>query len=275
MKRSKLFIDESGQASLASDSTSPFILTGVIVDDEEIKTIEGFFSYIKRKYSIEVSKPFHSYETFENNETKLSPSKAKMLVADLADFIGLIPIFVKIISIDRIEFKKSLGIKTSEDMKGSAHRKSLKDFPYRIMAAYLFEWFANHLESGKRIGEIVADARRGGDAQLIKTLYQCKEESCSFSEKTRNAINENCTAICFAEKNYLSGGLEITDIVSYTAYQHAKRIMSSKFSDIELNKLWTIIKGLLPKSDFHQITDSEIKTFFQIEKDGVHKYINE
>ena len=39
MKRSKLFIDESGQASLASDSTSPFILTGVIVDDEEIKTI--------------------------------------------------------------------------------------------------------------------------------------------------------------------------------------------------------------------------------------------
>ena len=39
-----LFIDESGRSSLAEIESEPFVLTGVILENREIQTVEGFFS---------------------------------------------------------------------------------------------------------------------------------------------------------------------------------------------------------------------------------------
>jgi hypothetical protein len=56
---STLYIDESGKSSLIDNAEEPFILTGVLLDQEEKSPIEGFFNYIKRKYKINPNIPFH------------------------------------------------------------------------------------------------------------------------------------------------------------------------------------------------------------------------
>lgn len=134
MSHSTLFIDESGKSSLSSAATEPFILTGVILDDKDINTVEGFFNYIKRKCDIDVSKPFHSYDLFEKPETKIEISKAKSLLKATGDFISLIPIQIKVIVVDKAVFKNALGIKSNDDFKFDSENKEIKEFPYRIMA---------------------------------------------------------------------------------------------------------------------------------------------
>ena len=52
MTKSTLFIDESGKSSLADQNNRPFLLTGVILDNQEIQTVEGYFNYIKLKFGL-------------------------------------------------------------------------------------------------------------------------------------------------------------------------------------------------------------------------------
>src|SRR3989344_694234 len=158
MKHSTLFLDESGKSSLAEKQNEPFVLTGVILDENEIIPVEGFFNYIKRKYEIDTVKPFHSYDIFENPGSKLLRVKARSLMETLTDFIALIPIKVYIVSVDKASFKQALGVKSNDDFKGSTERKEMKDYPYRIMSSVIFKWFAAYLRNADSIVQIVVDS---------------------------------------------------------------------------------------------------------------------
>ncbi len=272
MKHSTLFIDESGKSSLAEVANDPFILTGVILDDKEITSIEGFFNYIKRKYDIDQSKPFHSYHIFESSKTKLSDKRAASLIISLAEFISLIPITIAVISTNKQMFRNTLGISSMKDFKGSVERKELREFPYRIMAAQHFHRFANYLKTNNSVGQIISDSRIGGDYQLIRTLTLCKDMYGPLGKEDSQLIKEKCTALCFAEKNFLSGGVEITDLISYVSFFHARRMMNS-MAHINLEKLWTEIKEKMIRNDLKQITEEEIRSFFSIKKGEVHKYL--
>lgn len=272
MKHSTLFIDESGKSSLAELKNDPFILTGVILDDEEIASIQGYFNYIKRKYNIDPTQPFHSYHIFECPETKISEANAKSLVLNLADFISLIPITIKVFTVNKVIFRKALGVNSIEDLKGSSERKEIREFPYRIMASKLFHGFAKYLRNTESIGQIVADSRVGGDYQLIKTLTVCKDLNRPLGAQEAKLIKEKCTAICFAEKNFLSGGVEITDLISYVCFFHARRMMK-QMNGIKLGKLWYEIKKKMDENDLDTINEEDIRTFFTIKKGEVHKYL--
>jgi len=195
------------------------------------------------------------------------------LVETLADFINIIPIQIKVISINKIEFRKILGIRSNNDFNGSQKRKELKEFPYRIMAAKLFKWFADYLHKTGNIGQIIADAKKGSDDQLIKTLNLCKENSGPLKPEDSKLIKEKCTAICFAEKSFLSGGLEITDFISYTSFFHIRKRMY-EMNFIKLSNVWHIIRNILDDNKVIKISEDEIRSFFAIKKDGVHKYLN-
>lgn len=268
---STLFVDESGKQTLAENVDDPFILTGVILNDEEIDPVEGFFDYIKIKYSIPKESPFHSYELFEKPATKLSDGQASALMEMLADFISLIPIKIKVISIDKKEFWKALGVGSINDFKGSAKKHELKNFPYQIMSSVLFEWFAKYLKSQNKIGEIIVDARKGGDEKLIKSLEICKEKDGPLP-KYADLIKERCTAICFAQKTFLSGGLEITDLISFTSFFHARRLMT-QMDNIKLHLVWQEIKTKLTKEELHHLNIANIKSFFKIKKGELHPFL--
>lgn len=272
MNHSTLFLDESGKSSLAEKQNEPFVLTGVILDDAEINPVEGFFNYIKRKYKIDPNKPFHSYDVFEKVTSKLTTSKAKLLSTTLADFISLIPIHVSIVSIDKAEFKSALGVQSDNDFHGSSERKEMKEYPYRIMSSLMFKWFANYLKKTSGIGEIVVDSRRGGDFQLLRSLSLCKDPKGPLSIQATKLIKERCNAICFAEKYFLSGGLEITDLISFTSFFHAKSVMSS-MDHVKLGLIWQQIKKRVRNRKICKIQKNEIQKFFAVGNDGVHKYL--
>ena len=272
MKHSTLFLDESGKSSLAEKQNEPFVLTGVILDENEIIPVEGFFNYIKRKYEIDTVKPFHSYDIFENPGSKLLRVKARSLMETLTDFIALIPIKVYIVSVDKASFKQALGVKSNDDFKGSTERKEMKDYPYRIMSSVIFKWFAAYLRNADSIVQIVVDSRRGGDFQLLKSLNLCKDLKGPLGITAAKLIRDRCTAICFAEKYFLSGGLEITDLISYTSFFHAKSSIST-MDHIKLNLAWNQIRKRLPNKNLTQLTTNQVKNFFKVGQDGVHKYL--
>jgi hypothetical protein len=272
MKHSTLFIDESGKSSLVEKANEPFLLTGVILDTEEITPVEGFFNYIKRKHEIELSHPFHCYDIFENPRSKLTDTKAKAVIGSIAEFISLIPIKIMVISIDKAEFRKALGVKSDEDLKGSKERREMREYPYRIMSSILFKWFADYLETTGGIGQIIVDARRGGDYQLLKTLNLCKDPNGPLDKKSAQLIKDRCNAICFAEKNFLSAGLEITDLVSYVSFFYSRRLLSS-MNSINLRRVWQQIKSVLEGKDLYKLNAKEVKVFFKVGSDGVHKYL--
>jgi hypothetical protein len=272
MKHSTLFLDESGKSSLAEEKNEPFILTGVILNESEIIPVEGFFDYIKRKYKIPLEKPFHSYHILESPSSKLSTYKANSLLESLSEFISLIPINIMVVSIDKAHFKNALGVKSHSEFKGSPERKEMREYPYRIMSSEIFKWFAKDLKKTDSIGQILADSRRGGDFQLLNSLNLCKDFKGPLEEKTAKLIKDRCTAICFADKYFRSGGLEITDLISYTSFFHAKSALPS-MGRIRLNLVWNQVSKKLSKKSMTKITDAQVKKFFKVDKDGVHKYL--
>jgi len=265
---STLYIDESGKSSLAETENEPFLIVGVILDNEEVAAVEGFFNYIKRKYHISAKFPFHSYDVYENPKSKLSDNELLALSKNLAEYLSLIPVQIDIIALsNKSEFNNALGIRSAQDFKGDKKRKEMKDFPYRVMASYLFATFAKYLEKQDRIGGILADSRRGGDHQLLKTLHLCKENNIPFNKGYIKPLKEKINAISFAEKGYLSGGLEITDLISYTSFFRARRLLSSvKNQGIDL--IWEVIRE---KAKFRILKEDSIRKFFKIKKDEVYK----
>jgi hypothetical protein len=269
MKKSTLFIDESGKASLADSLQNRFILTGVILDNTEIQVVEGFFNYIKLKFKIVSKGGFHSYDVYENPKSKLSDSELTSLSKYIADFLSLIPIKIFITVVDKDEFRKALGAKSLDDFKGRSERKEMKDYPYRVTATYIFAKFGEYLINKDACGEIIADSRKGGDHQLLKTLDLCKEKAVPLVDEFYKAIKNNITAICFAEKGFLSGGLEITDIISYTSFNKAIRKLST-MSNTGLDKIWGQISA---EGKFNKIDGDAVRRYFKIKKGEVHKYL--
>ncbi|HSW96827.1 MAG TPA: DUF3800 domain-containing protein [Candidatus Saccharimonadales bacterium] len=270
---STLYIDESGKSSLLEKAEEPFILTGVILEETEKSAIEGFFNYIKLKYGINPAIPFHSYDIFENPQSRLTDTQLASLAEKLADFISLIPIKVHIAAINKRQFKSVLGITSDNDFKGSREKKEMTEYPYRVCACILFRWFAKSLKSNTAIGEIIVDARRGGDYQLVKTLYASKQINNGYMDaESARLIADKCTAICFAEKRFLSGGLELTDLISYVAFFHARRKMSS-MSRVKLDLIWGEVKKKLYRKNLDKVSDERIRNFFRLNQGEVHKYL--
>lgn len=269
MNKATLFIDESGKASLIDTKENVFVLTGVILSNAEVQTVEGFFNYIKLKFKIPSTQSFHSYEIFEKPDTRLSDGDLSELSRNIAEFLSLIPIDIQITTINKEEFKSALGVKIDNDFKGTSERKEMKDYPYRVSATYIFAMFGEYLVKDNAIGQIIADSRKGGDHQLLKTLDLCKERAVPIRDEYYKAIKNNISAICFAEKGFLSGGLEIADIISFTTYNRALRKMSH-FSNIGLEKIWDQIKT---KAKITKIDESAVRRYFKLKKDEVHKYL--
>ncbi len=251
-------------------------MTGVILENTDTDTVAGFFNYIKLKYGLNPLKPFHSYHIFEDdspkNTVKIQDTKtAKQLMAHLGDFISVIPIKICIVSVDKSEFRVALGVTSIKDFSGTAERKRMREFPYEVMSAKLFTWFAQHLDDDA-VGGIFVDARRGGEKELIIALNSFRDPKGPLDNATSKLIDEKCTALCFAEKNFLSGGIEIADFISWTAFFHARRTMNT-MDHLKLSTTWKKIKSKLDGQSIMKIGKSEVRKFYKISRNGVHKYL--
>jgi len=241
-KASTLFIDESGKSSLAEEENQPFILTGVILDDIEIPAVEGFFNYIKRKHGIDPDKPFHSYHIFEDPRSKIDPAKAEALAKTLAEYISLIPIKITVVGINKNDFKNALGVKSNDDFKGDSKRKEMKQYPYRVMASYLFGWFGKELERKK----IILAYKVHLDPKAIGRIF-CKS-IIYLTNVTQNKLNifinyaSSLSGAIWPQRVMGNWDFELDfELESYDKFQDIILNLKEKFPDIIKNYEFCIV----------------------------------
>lgn len=262
MKRYFLYVDESGIANLLDMSYKHFLLTGVIISAEESDNIDGYFNFIKRKYGLSTEEPFHSFEILEDDTSgiKLKPSAAKTFLASVTELIKIAPIRVKVIHSKKKSFRKMDGLKTEENFKYSKYNKKKADIIYTLSATKLFYWFAEFLEEQDAQGYVIVDSRKGLDIHLLEAYNNSKEQT---QRRTReesllaDVAKIRLNSITFSEKNTLTGGLELVDLISFAFFHRFDIERKLKdYMKIGLNNIsLAVIKEC--NSDYLDVLDPE------------------
>jgi hypothetical protein len=177
-----------------------------------------------------------------------------------------------VLQIDKKVFKKAIGLKNIDQCKGSKKRKAIPKLPYQLTVTQLFKWFAETLESKKHVGQVIVDSSRRYNTSILKTWNLCQEEHLpTIKGGVSKLIKNHVTALCFAEKNFLSGGLEITDLISYTTFFGVRELLS-KNKKIGIPLIWGKIRE---RKVIRLIEEEEIKEFFGIKKGEAYKDLKE
>lgn len=260
-----LFIDESGIADLTDYNYRQFLLTGVTIPNSELDEVSGYFTFVKRKYSLPEGVPFHTYDLLENPQKKLSTDKAKQFVNSMCEFIDLIPLSITGIYSDKGLFRKSFKV-TEDTLKGSKEAKDRRGLIYYLSAFKQLEIFTSFLKGKDRLGYIHADSRTYQDMDLLQAFWDTKQtrKRGGLKNNLYQETRKRLVSITFAEKSALSSGVQIADFISFVIFAHNRRKMSD-FKDIRLGKVWDAVKN---KKDFHNVElislvgKEEIKRYF-------------
>lgn len=248
MEQFNLYIDESGIADFLDCSYKHFLLAGVAVNASNAMNLEGYFNIIKRKYGLELSTPFHSYELFEDSKSSshMELSEAIDFNSSIIEFIRLFPLSVKIFHANKDQFRKIDGLKSYEDFKGSKANKRKREFLYTLAATNMFYWFANILEEEEAYGNIIIESRKGLDKHLLYAYNNCKElqQRRSNVDRTNAELaKKRLHSISFTEKTLLTGGLEIVDLIAYAFFHKIdKKLRLSNYKDLKLEEIARTIK---------------------------------
>lgn len=250
--KTSLFIDESGKPDLDKPTYRHFLLTSIIVPETELSTISGYFSYIKRKYTLPINKPFHTYELLEKPNTKLEPEKAKDFVMSMCEFIETCPIEIFLIHTDKGKFQKKYK-ELSLEKKGIV---------YFLSAYKQFQLFTDYLKRQNALGNIYADSRYNQDRDILDAYLKLMDRELKggftnpYGEKSQKLL----TTLTFANKFSLTPGLELADFISFTAFAKIQSKIN-QFKDIKLTKGWNTIKNKLVKGKIYSINPKLIKQF--------------
>lgn len=256
-----LFADESGKPDLDDFTYKKFLLTGVVIPKVELANVEGYLTFIKRKYKLP-DKPLHAYDILENpySDTRLSDLKRKKFVNSMCEFISLIPIKVLLCPTSKAEFIKKHGIKES-DFKGSKENKAKRYVLYSLSTLALLSKFVEILDKEKARGEIYVDSRKYLDEQVLKAFLDIREPIWKGNKENPIAQKaQRLSTITFASKSALSGGLELADFISYTMFAKITRRLS-KFKSFNLAKATKVIEKK-PKGDTYLPIDNSLASRF-------------
>lgn len=234
MKSYYLYVDESGIANLLDLSYEHFLLTGVLVSEEEAENMNGYFNIMKRKYGLNLEFPFHSFDLFEDKDSNiyLPDASAKVFLQSIVEFIKVFPLQVKVFHAQKKNFRKLGGLKDAEDYRGSKENKTKKEIIYTLAATELFYWFTKFLgetdfvERNNASGRIVVDSRKGMDKYLLQAYNNCKEKQQRRNAEERTMAElakKRLHSITFSDKSTLTGGLEIVDLISYAFFHSLDR----------------------------------------------------
>lgn len=258
MKRYIMYLDESGVGSLNDYQDKAFILSALIIQENEDIQFSSYFNYTKKKYKISDNRPFHSYELFEDKKSKhyLTTKKAKSFIKSLSEFINISPFKVIVTAIDKEELRRFLGIPKKFKFKPKEDNFAFRDLPYEVLGRYLFFWFANFLKKkgNDSIGHIVAESRESGDQALLRTFLDSQQEN-KFKKDARLFRSFVCS-IGFEKKLGLSGGLEMIDLISYFSNQFLRRELIKSFGKKGGRLLWKNLKQKLEKQKIQRIRKS-------------------
>lgn len=257
-----LFLDESGKPDLDDHTYRHFLLTGVLIPESEQEIVSGYFSYIKRKYSLPLNKPFHTYELLENPKTKLGNEDVKNFVMSMSEFLKTCPIQVFFIHTDKYKFQKKF--KKELEITKNTIRNNNKGTIYFLSSYKQFQLFTNYLKKRNATGNIYADSRYNQDRDILDAYLKIRDRQLKggkinlYGERSQKLL----TSLTFANKFSLTGGLELTDFISFTTFAKIQRKLT-QFNDLKLYKSWEAINSKLVGGKMYYINPALIRQFCQ------------
>lgn len=272
-RKHTIYIDESGIANLAEYKARYFILSAITIEHKADLELSAYFNFIKRKYGVPEDQIFHAVDFFEirTSSLYLSNKKCQKFVESVAEFLKIAPFEIRIVAIDKKELREILKLPFGYKFRGSRAHKEDKEVGYELAARQIFFDFARILKRDKSFGAIVAESRRGSDDVLLRTFLAVQEAVNFQNNRTlfnlSTTMKDRAVSICFENKHGLRGGLEMTDLISYVAYQKLNRRLST-FKKRGLEVLWDALQQKVVKNKIEVIHKNTLK---KLAPDRIHK----
>src|SRR3989338_3641567 len=281
MARYLMYMDESGEGTLNDFQSKFFVLTGLIVQEEEDVKVSGYFNYTKKKYDIPQDIPFHSYELFEKRSSslRLSPKKARGFLKSVSEFFRISPIRIAVVAVKKDDIRKFYMIPKNHRFISNSNKYGFKDLPYDILGRELFFWFTRFLYRQGGVGHIIAEARGHSDHAVLQTFLDSQEKYRFMKSSPEFKLTQNfkkrVTSISFTKKNGLRGNLEMVDLISYFSYQFLEKNLK-KITRIGGRIIWRCIKEEMEKQKIQRIKTNGFKKLVPyVKARNLANYINQ
>lgn len=238
-----MYIDESGDTIPLSQQGKKFlVLTGCIIDEEQIQKIEAEFREIKQKYyqnpDIEVKSNFLRYanpDLPESSPLKLnSKEKYDELEQELTAFLKKIDVVLYSVIIDKKAYWKQYPSQN----------------PYEIAYVFLLERFQKYLKHVNKLGICIIDPREG---QVEKHFFgnelnvihnKMRWENSNLWHKCPNIVEK----LLFSQSDN-TVGIQLADLYCYPIFNifeyNKKADEYWRFKELSLPKLFKSVTGIL------------------------------
>jgi len=207
-----MYIDESGDTiPLSQNGKSFLVLTGCVIHESNIQSIEDQFRRIKYKYyqdyDIEIKSNFLRYANpnlSENSPLKLnSKKKYDELENEMCDFLKKIDVTLYSVVINKESYWEQYPAQN----------------PYHVAYVFLLERFQKYLISKESLGICIIDPREGQTEkhfignELSELHEKMRHEDGSIWRKCPNIIEK----LLFSQSDQTIG-IQIADLFCYPIY---------------------------------------------------------
>ncbi len=217
-----LFIDESGVASL-NHKGEVFVLSCILIKNDDIPIIQGYFKLLKREYFKNDCKTIHCTDLFERTyqayrKLQVPVDRRNSFIARVVDTLKIVPFKSSIYYINKDRLRTKLRYKPYAGKKTTTFNF---DLPYELLARQAILDFSLFLEKKKTTGEIIIESRQFNDQLFVGYFDNARKSKLKgnstnpYAECARKRIN----SLSIANKNYSHTGLELADMGAYTMYR--------------------------------------------------------
>ncbi len=242
-----LYIDESGVPEL-SDRGKYVILCGVLIDEEDEKSISFIMERLKQEYKLDTQNHLHAVDLFENPSKKCFLGPARQRRQDLRkEFQKAIWDLIKYYNIEYFAVKVSkdfvvrcLKLHKKSDQgkawfgnKNNLYAKIDRQLPMDVGANAIYHWAIKKCREEEKL-KIVFESR-SGDQFTVRNFEHIHSGGESLHNqylpvtnpvagifknphiiRFANLFRKNVVSLAFANKHVKYVGLELADIICFT-----------------------------------------------------------
>ncbi len=226
-----LYIDESGTPELSSKDKFT-IVCGVLIDEVNEGNFLFLIKRLKEKYNLSPDEHIHAVDIFENDYTesylgttrkRSKKDLRKKFQEEIWDLIKGYNVTYLAVCVPKDLVRRCLSFKKYPD-KGDSwiatkrfYSRVDNQLPLDVGVNALYHWAVRELKNNGRL-KIVFESR-AGDPFTIRN-YNLVADRNSFKNKhlvsLAKSLKKSVVSISFANKEVLSAGLELADIIAYT-----------------------------------------------------------
>lgn len=217
-----MFVDESGDASL-NHKGQHFILSSVIISQDDFEIIQGYLRILKRKYFQDDFKVIHTTDLFERpyqKYRKLIKPRDDMgkFISRLQHTFSTIPFEPCSYHVDKDKLRAKHGYKPVKWKKPTSINI---DLPYELTATRAILDFEKYLTSKKCMGEIVIESRLNKDSYFVRYFDNARKPTLpgGVANPRYKNVKDSIPSLFISNKDAGNVGLEIADIVAYATYR--------------------------------------------------------